>query len=185
MTSPNPLNSVAAYLPVDFQLPEDDAKQREMINERERKTASIVNTKEIALYQVAALIPGAGTVENGELLNGQQWFFQQPTNMPRIATYIYRSAFDIVALNGGVALPAGAATTVNHGLSSGGGVFTFTRIFGTTTKAGPVFMPIPYASPTLNLNIEVSVTNSQITVNVGAGQTALTQCYIVLEYFKA
>lgn len=186
MTSPNPLNSIQAFLPVDFQLPEDTAKGREMINERERRTASSVNVREIALYQVAGLIPGSATVENAELLNGQQWYIQPAPNTLRKAQYDYRSVFDLVSLNGGVAIPAdGAPHVFNHGLSAGGGSFTFTRIYGTATKAGPVYMPLPYASPTLNLNIEISVTNTQISITVGAGQTALTQCYIVLEYLKA
>lgn len=184
MSSPAPPNSVSAYLPVDFYLPEDAQLRDIMINERERRTASIVNTKEIGIYQIAAFIPGTTTVENPELLNGQQFFLQPAANTLKTSQYIYRSGFDIVALNG-APVPAGVPTAVNHGLSPGGGAFTFTRIYGTATKAGPVFMPLPYASPTLNLNIEVFVSNTQITVNVGAGQTQLTQCFVILEYFKS
>lgn len=187
MTSPNPLNSLGPFLEEDFILPVDAEDGLESISERERRTASIVNVREIGIYQVAGLIPGTATVENPEIVNGQQWYRPiVPPETLRRAQYDYRSAFDLVALNAGVAIPAdGAPHPFNHGLSPGGGSFTFTRIYGTATKAGPVYMPLPYASPTLNLNIELSVTNTQIVITVGAGQTALTQCYVVLEYLKS
>jgi hypothetical protein len=187
---PTPLNAQAAFLEEDYITPSSYEDGVEAMAERERRTASIINVREIATYQVSGtILPVTVPVvpENSEILNGQQWFRPEPaTGDQKKAQYAYRSVFDIVNLNGDVPIPAtGVPVTVPHGLSAGGGFFTFTRIYGTATKAGPVYMPIPYASPTLNLNIEVSVTNTNIIVTVGTGQTALTQCYIVLEYLKA
>ncbi len=189
MNSPNPTNSISAYLPVDVNLPSDPKDAIRFIEERERRTATILNVKDIGTYQIGGLIPTTGGQENTELLNGQQFWLPAPAVAPaqpnpKKSQYIYRSGFDFVNMNAGVAIPVGL-TSLPHGLSPGGGTFTFTRIYGTATNTGPTYRPLPYASPTLNLNIELSVDNTNINVTVGAGQTALTQCYIVLEYFKS
>jgi hypothetical protein len=92
-----PANSQSAYLPPEQDFPEDEDLFREILAERERLTATILNVKENAQY------------EKVELLSGQQWF-SQTVDMAIVTSYIFRLTFDLVALNGGVPIPPGITT---------------------------------------------------------------------------
>jgi hypothetical protein len=163
-----PANALSSYLPVEFQIPEDEDFFRELIAKRERLTASIINIKENANY------------EKEELLTAQQWFdtVSPSINSPLKARYSFRKVFDLVALNGGVAIPPGPSA-FPHGIT---GIVTPTRIFGTATSAGPVYLPLPFAGAAGN-NIEIFFDNVNVNINNNYG-AALTQCYVVFEYLK-
>src|SRR5882672_4310632 len=98
MNTYGPINARTAFLPPEFDIAEGEENLQELISQRERITASAVNLREISSYELA------------ELVNGQQWFSTTTYPQPRISRYAYRSTFDLVALNGGVSIPAGATT---------------------------------------------------------------------------
>ena len=161
-----PLNSQSSYLPEQFELPEDNAFFRDFISKRERLTASILNIKEIASY------------EKGELINGQQWF--SLGNNPRKPRYSVRRVFDMVEMNGNAPIPAGLSS-FPHNIT---GIQVPTRIFGTATVAGPIYLPLPYVNVTTPGNdIEINVDATNVNINNAYG-VDLDQCYITFEYIK-
>lgn len=82
------------------------------------------------------------------------------------------------------ALPNTTSKSVAHGIIVNGGT-SWTRIYGAATNpTAPSGIPLPYASPTLANNIEVSVTSTNVVVTTGSNRTAFTTCYIVLEYLQ-
>lgn len=163
-----PLNSQSSYLPIEFQVEEEDELFKELISKRERLTASILNIKENANY------------EKEELLTAQTWFDPNPAtlNAPQKQRYSFRTVLDLVQLNAGAPIPLGPSA-FPHGIT---GIITPTRIFGTATSAGPVYLPLPFAGAAGN-NIEIFFDNVNVHINNNFGAT-LTQCYVVFEYLK-
>jgi len=94
MSTYGPPDSVFPYLPPEQDFPDESELFREILSERERLTATIINIKENAQY------------EKLELLSGQQWFTSQVDNAI-ISNYVYRLTFDLVALNSGIPIPVG------------------------------------------------------------------------------
>ena len=161
-----PLNSQSSYLPEQFELPETSEFFRDFISKRERLTASILNIKEIATY------------EKGELLNGQQWF--SLGNNPRKPRYSVRRVFDLVEMNGNAPIPAGPSA-FPHNITK---ILVPTRIFGTATAAGPVYLPLPYVNVTTPGN-DIEIFFDAVNVNINNAYGAnLSQCYITFEFIK-
>jgi hypothetical protein len=124
----------------------------------------------------------AGMYDKTEFVNGQTFFPSAGTSSATSSApnqrQVYRKVIDFGAL------PNAAAKTVAHGLTITTG-YTFTRIYGTASNpAGSLYIPIPYASPVLLNNIELSVSNVNVTITTGIDRTAFTTCYVVLEYLK-
>lgn len=114
-----------------------------------------------------------------EFVNGQLFF---PSSLSSNATEPqYRQVYRLV-INFG-ALPNAATKSVAHGLSIGS-TWTFTRIYGTATNPSTEFIPLPYASPTLNQNISLNVDATNVNVTTAINYSAYTTTYIVLEYLK-
>lgn len=87
------------------------------------------------------------------------------------------------------ALPNTAAKNVAHGLTfppaPAPNTFVFTRIYGVASDlTGVLYMPLPYASPVLANNVELSVNATNVTVTTGTNLTSFTQTWIVLEFLK-
>jgi len=104
-----PINALSSYLPIEFNMPPDDEIMREIITQRERLTASIVNIKENANY------------EKFEILSAMQWFSTTaPTvNAPDKKRYGFRTTVDLVALNGGVIGAGYSINFISNNSSSG------------------------------------------------------------------
>lgn len=124
----------------------------------------------------------AGMYDKTEFVNGQTFFPAAGTSSATSSApnqrQVYRKVVDFGAL------PNAAAKTVAHGLTVTNG-YTFTRIYGTASNtAGLLYIPIPYASSVLLNNIELSVSNVNVTITTGIDRTAFTICYVVLEYLK-
>ena len=168
-----PINSVSSYLPIEFYLPDDEDLAKDFISKRERLTADILNLKENANYELR------------ELLTAQQWFSTvTPPATPR-QRYGYRTTVDLVALNGGVAIPAGVTNLV---LPANATVGIPAAIIGYTLPLPSHGSALAADGVSLFLNDPfvyvrfTSATNTiSITNNYGAN---LTQCYFVLEYLK-
>jgi len=85
------------------------------------------------------------------------------------------------------ALPNAAAKTVAHGITCTIGT-KLTRLYGAATNptGGALsYLPIPYASPVLVNNIELSMDNTNVTITTGSDRTAYTSCYVVIEIISS
>lgn len=163
-----PTNTISPYLPEEFQLPVDEKQYREFISERERRTASNVNIREIGQFELQ------------ELLSGQTWF--TVSNNPKRSRSVFRKVIDFGAL------PNATTKSVAHNITMTSTGF-FTKVIAVaknpTAAAGtPKYFQIPYASPVLNDNIEIFCDDTNVYIKTGKNQTAVTQVYCVLEYIK-
>lgn len=162
-----PANTASTYLPVEFQVPQDDLFY-EFISKRERLTASILNLKENSNYQRI------------ELLTGQQWYIPNGSTS-LIQRYGFRTVADLVQLNGG---PIGAGvtnivlTTSTIPASIVGSTVPLPSHGSATSASGVYFF---LNDPQVFVRFTPSTQTITITNNFGSN---LTQCYYVFEYLK-
>jgi hypothetical protein len=108
-------------------------------------------------------------IEN-EFLNGQVFFEDQ-------------QAFRTLVNFG--ALPNTTSKSIPHGINTTNS-FSFTRIYGCATNQVTMqYIPLPYASPTLVNNIQLSVDATNVTITTGIDYSAYTVTYVILEYIKS
>lgn len=82
------------------------------------------------------------------------------------------------------ALPNTATKSVAHGLTFDTAT-TATRIYGAATDpAGVTLIPLPYASPVLNNNIELWIDGTNVNVKTGTNRTNFTRSGIIIEVLK-
>lgn len=172
-----PTNSDFPFLPIEFQLPNNPDDYRDVIAERERSTADILNVKETALY------------ETTELLTAQQWFVTGDNQEKR---YTYRKVIDFGGLPNAATkaivhnIPVRAAGTT--GVGDPGTLFT--KIYGvathpTNTDPAIKSLPLPYVDPLVLANgIGLYVTDTNVVVFTAIDYSAFTTTYIVLEYIQ-
>lgn len=168
-----PINSQTSYLPPEFDIPKDKELFQEFIAQRERLTSSIVNIKENAQY------------EKTELLTGQQYFSTQIGGVLK-TSYTYRTAFDLVALNGGN-IPNGT-TTLTLTTTTVPPLIKFATSlipvhgFGAATTTATIFV---FANdPNLSVQFNNSNPAAQTIVIVNNLGVSFTQFYWVMEYIK-
>lgn len=155
-------------LPISIDFPKDQDKFMEAVTLFAKRVVNTLNTKEGGLFSLQ------------ELFDSQQYFISGNPNQFR---NVYRKVFDIIALNGAPLAP-GATFSQPHSIQ---GFSILTHLYGGATNSDnpPKFIPMPYNSATTLTNqTESYVTSQNIVVINGATQTALTQCYIVVEFLK-
>lgn len=155
-------------LPISVELPPNYNEFSPMMTLLYKRMVNAINSKEGSIFSLQ------------ELGNFQQYFTL--TN-PQSFRNVYRKVFDMVSSNGGPIAP-GATVTVAHNIT---GINACTHIYGSATNsAAPVhYLPLPYVSTiALNQQVEIYLTPTNVVVINGAGQSALTQCYVVAEYVK-
>lgn len=165
-----PPNSQVAFLQQEFFVPEDEIGMRNAISDRENRTASALNIRELGQYETV------------ELLNAQTWFAsptRQNTGESQKARYGYRRTFDLVTLNQGPILAGATTLRVSPPITS---MAVPTRAFGAGTIAGPqyVFFPSSLVDVLFDNTNPLKQTLT-ITNNLGAN---MTQCYVTIEYLK-
>lgn len=148
------------YLPTFRDFQQDDEQLRLLLSKVYTEIVNSVNIKENGVYDLV------------EVQNSQQFFVVGNAQKKRFA-FRKLILFD--------AISAGASSSVAHGIT---GITTCTHIYGTAITDAPDFRPIPHASVTVNANIEVIVTSTVVTVNVGAASPNVTSAIVVLEYLK-
>jgi hypothetical protein len=169
-----PNNSQSPYLPPEQDFPDDLSLFREILSNRERLTATILNIKENAQY------------EKRELLSGQQYFSAIISGALK-TLYTFRLTFDLVALNGGVPIPVGVTTLILTTTSQPPLINIPTAIqpvhgFGAANN-GTLFYFINDPLVYINTNVWTNTTQEIIiTNNSGA---ALIQAVFVFEYIKS
>jgi hypothetical protein len=143
----------------------------------------------VRLYQninnisLALNLKDSGYYTIQEFLNGQVFFPNPALSSTTAQAPTYRQVFRTVVNFG--TLPNTASTSVAHNIDITSG-YSFTRIYGAATNTGRTsFIPLPFASPTLNENIKLEVTNTNVVITTGIDRTAYTTCYVVVEYIKS
>lgn len=142
----------------------------------------------VRLYQninaiaLALNIKDSGYYVTEEFVNGQVYFpnpsLSSQTSSKPVLRQVYRRVVNFGAL------PNTASKTVAHNLSITNG-YTFTRIYGAASNTtGTTYIPLPYSSPVLANNIELSVDATNVTITTGSNRTSFTTTYVVLEYIK-
>ena len=130
----------------------------------------------------------SGYYAQEEYINGQLFYpdysrSDSATSTPPQFRQVYRKVIDCGAL------PNAGVKNVAHGITflpaAGNTTFIATRIYGAATDpAARILIPLPYSSPTLNQNISVSVTATNIVITTGINMTAYTTSHVVVEYLK-
>lgn len=138
----------------------------------------------VRLYQqinkvaIAVNLKDTGMYYPQEIVNGQTWF---PTDLTDLNTN--RSDFRKLVITG--ALPNAGLKQVPHGIPITGN-FSATRVYGAATN--PTFpyswIPLPYASPTLNENISLNADGTNVNITTAIDYSAYTISYVILEYLK-
>ena len=165
-----PFNTNFSWLPNEFDIPTDPQNQRKFINERERLTASIVNTK------------SNGNHQKVELLNGDQWF-TTVLNGAEIPKYGFRYTFDLVELNGGVLAP-GVTNIALSALANPiviNGIINPLPSYGSGTIAGPIYV---FTGTDFNVTFDNTVPTAQVITVTNNTGTNLTQAYWEFNYLK-
>ena len=122
-----------------------------------------------------------GLYDEQEFLTGQQFFANPSLSSNTSQAPTQRQAFRKVIMFG--ALPNAGAKPVPHNINILAG-YSFTRIYGCATLPTSSFIPLPYASPTLNENISLLVDGTNVTITTGIDRTSYTICYVIVEYIK-
>lgn len=129
--------------------------------------ATILNTKDSAFYPLE------------EFCNGQVFF---PATGGSLNDYNQRQVFRTVVNFG--ALPNTTSKSIPHNIDMFNG-FSCTRIYGAASNQNSMqYIPLPYASPTANKNIEIAIDKTNVTLTTAMNYSAYTTTYIVLEYVK-
>lgn len=133
------------------------------------KMALALNLKDSGYYALQEFVNGQVYPPNAQAIAG---------NAPNPNRQVFRTLVEFGAL------PNAGSKSVAHGIDITTS-FIFTRIYGAASdKTGRNYLPLPYASPTLNQNISLSVDATNVTVVTGINRTAYTDTWIVLEYIK-
>lgn len=124
------------------------------------KDSGYYNTQPFVTGQLFFPVPGSSTVEDAR----------------------YRPTVRKV-INFG-ALPNAGAKSVAHGILMTSKTI-FTRIYAAASDtSGNTYIPLPYASPTLVNNIELSVGSTNVTITTGSNRSNFNVCYVILEYLQ-
>jgi len=161
MSTSQPANSIAPFLPTSIYFPEEFLEFRIKILETYRNISNTVNTRQISIFDFT------------ENLTGEQW---PVVGNPQSKRQPYRKVISTGAI------ATGATATLPHGIAS---ISAFTHIFGTCVTDVVDYRPIPYSSVVAtNQQIQLTVTATNVVIVNGAASPNITSGFVVLEYLK-
>ncbi len=150
------------------------------VNSPEFKELLIRLYQNINLIAINVNLRDAGYYDTTEFINGQLFFPNTTLSSSSTTNPEFRQVFRKVVNFG--ALPNTATKSVAHGIPINTS-YTFTRIYGAASDTtGLTYIPLPYASPVLVNNIELTVDVANVNVTTGSNRTSYNVAYIVLEY---
>ena len=159
-----PINAEQAYLSPSIDIPKPESNPElfyEVINQRERETADIINLKENAVYNF------------DETLTNQQWPI--PSN-PQTFRDGFRKIFALSPL------ATGAISVIPHNIVD---MLQTTDYWANVITDVPDFRQVPYASTNaISDQIEMKVDVTNITIINGGTSPNITGGYAVIEYVK-
>lgn len=140
------------------------------LQQRTNQIAIALNQKDTGIYNTVPFVTG-------------QTFYPNP-NLSSLSSLspIWRQVYRVDIIFG--ALPNTGIKAVPHNIPVDA-TYTFVHIYGTSNNYIDVnlgFIPLPFSSPTLNLNIELSVDNTNVYVTTAVDYSNFTITDIVLEY---
>jgi len=156
-----------AYVPLYDYIPENWESARGALTEFLKRISNAVNIREIGWFL------------EEELLSGQQ-FFPGVTSSP--INQQFRSVFRKVVNFG--ALPNAGTKSVPHGITTSASTSLVQLYAAATDPAVPNYIPIPYASPTLNLNIQMYMDATNINITTAIDWSTYTRCFVSIHYIK-
>jgi len=181
----DPKDSISPFLSdnLNWPSPSDEKDFNYRMQQSYRSISSYLNQREIANYMGVTPSGSAGTdVTELEVVTGQQWFGSGSDSQNIVPRMTFRKVINFGTL------PNAGSKSVAHGLVMDLALdsnTTFTRILGAATDPTALsFLPLPFASPTLNQNISLSVDATNVTVTTGIDRTAYTRAIIVIEYLR-
>ena len=154
------------------------------VNSREFKELLVRLHQNINSMAIAVNGKDTGVYDQNLFVTGQL-FFPEDVDSDAQGEAEYQSVFRKVVNFG--ALPNTAAKTVAHGITCTIGT-KLTRLYGAATNptGGALsYLPLPYASPVLVNNIELSMDNTNVTITTGSNRTAYTSCYVIIEIINS
>jgi hypothetical protein len=131
-------------------------------------SASAINSREVGLYYPIEVLTG-GTFFPDSGLTGERAVEGRS---------IFRQVIDFGAL------PNAGAKTVAHNIAGAASMKLVRMYGGATDPATPSFLPLPFASTTLNQNIQLEAGTTNVTITTGINRTAYTDTFVVMEYLK-
>ena len=150
-----------SYLPVYDAAPDTWEEERQFLVEQLKKVSNAVNDREIGYFL------------NEILLTGKAWF---PKGS---ASQVFRPALRVIVDFG--TLPNASAKYVAHNIPNFAAL-TLTEFGARATNPGVAGLSIPYASPTLNKNIQLDITSTDVVITTAIDYSAYTVTYVVIEY---
>jgi hypothetical protein len=154
-----------SYVPIYDDVPAKWEEARNLIVEIFRKHANAINDREIGWYLLQQLLTGKSMYASASSTTASQ----------------FRSIFRMTVNFG--ALPNNTTKSVAHGITVDGN-FTLVQIWGSATKPTATYaaIPIPYASGTLNKNIEINIDATNINITTSIDYSGYTLSTVVIEY---
>lgn len=155
------------FLPQNFIIPENASEKDVMLRLYLNSIASATNSKDSGLY------------DSQETITGQQFLPTFSTDTGANASYreVLRKVIDFGAL------PASGTSIVSHGITFTSDM-SVTRLYGGATEPGTTWIPLPFASPTLNENISLSLNSTNIVITVGKNRSTFTRSFVVVEWIN-
>jgi hypothetical protein len=161
------------------------------VNSKDFKELLVRMYQNLGLSATATNAKDSGLYDTEEFVNGQSYFTPTTTSSTTSSQPNRRQVFRKV-VNWGTLPASDVAVSKPHEINSPvvAGIpdgWTFTRMYGCASDpVNHLFIPIPYASSTAALIIELSADALNATIKLGTGgnRSAYTSCYVVLEYLK-
>lgn len=144
------------FLPTEFVIPLKWEDARQIIVDRETRTADAINNTESGFY------------DSLEVLNGQQFF---PSINPQQPRLVFRKIVNLGSL------PNTGTISIPHGVT---GIVELTRIYGAATMSGS-YIPMPYFGVGNGIELQMDATN--IIVTTYSNRSTYTGL-AVMEYLK-
>jgi hypothetical protein len=162
-----------SFLPLYDDVPDDWEDARAYLTENLKKIAEAINHREIGFFLDEEVLTGK------EFIPGSL----DPIGNPNATdSQEFRSILRKV-INFGP-LPNAGTKTSPHGITFD---FEFTLISFWAAATDPVAFKafqIPYASPTLNKNIQLDMDNTNVTITTAINYSSFTRCFVMIEYIQ-
>ena len=153
------------------------------INSNEFKELIIRLYQNINSIALSLNLKQSGYFYNQEFVNGQVWFPNANNVQSGTIPLDGRQGFTTVVNFG--ALPNATTKSVPHGVSGNTYTYTATRVWAAATNyITGKWLPLPYASTTLNQNIILNVDPVNVNITTAIDYSAYTACQVVIEYLK-
>lgn len=128
----------------------------------------------------------SGYYPDTEFINGKLYFPNPLSNQNTNEGSSYRPDYRMSIVFG--PLPNATTISIPHNIQISTtlpSTYSLTNIYGAATKPDQTgFIPLPYSSPTLNKNIELYATATDVVITTAIDYSAYTIVIITLEYLK-